>query len=108
MLQVCLTRTAVTVALSVLLASCGWFQDFPSTPSSTRKKPPWTLVGVNTDWVEVELATLETGGRYDEPIGRDDCVDFGLTARTSDGDIFARQTEEVCADGEWIITGPDS
>ncbi len=102
------SRVTLACVLSLLLAACGWFQELPTAAIVNESGETLHLVGVNSDGVEVEIAVIEAGARYPEPLGSGDCVEPRLVVRTSDGDDYAsRDRGTLCADEEWVITGPD-
>lgn len=109
-----LLRVGVILALSIVIAGCGWFQELPVFSIVNDTSQSLIISSVRTQERgfsssgESELVTLEPGARYEEPLGRGQCFDPVLIARTADGAEYAHEPHQMCAGDDWIVTGPDS
>lgn len=67
------------------------------------------VVSISSSGNELELDTIEPGERYSEQVFDCQPTPTGpqLVVRTSDGDLYARQPDQLCADDVWTVTGPD-
>jgi hypothetical protein len=103
---------AATVTASIVLAACGLFQESPVFSIANESGQTLVIVSMRTEdrgfssVGESELATLENGGRYEEPLGPGQCNNTELVARTVEGADYAPEPHPMCAGDEWIITGP--
>jgi hypothetical protein len=97
----------VVILIAVLIDVTGAWQELPTHSIINESDETLQLIATNSDGVEVELATLRPGERYTESAGAGDCVDPTFFVRTANGEVFARQPHQMCAEDEWIITGPD-
>ena len=60
------------------------------------------VVSIAPNGNELELDTIEPGGRYSGRTG--DCQPTEIVVRTTDGDLYARQPHQLCADDIWTVT----
>lgn len=67
------------------------------------------VVSISFSGNELELETLEPGEKYSEQVFDCQPTPTGpqLVVRTPDGDLYARQPDQLCADDIWTVTGPD-
>jgi hypothetical protein len=103
-----LVRVGLILAISIVTSGCGWFQEPPVFSIVNETDEILHLISINSDGLELELAVLEPGGRYEEPLGPGQCNNTPLVTRRANGSDFAREPDTMCAGDEWIITGADS
>lgn len=97
--------SAIAAVFLVLTTACNLWSEPPFFDIVNETDQALVVVAINSSDVEVELAILESGEKYSEQ--GNGCFPARLVVRTTEGQLYARQPEQLCADDVWTISEPD-
>jgi len=96
---------AIAAVFLVPTGACNLWEEQHAVQVVNDTNQALIVVASSPDGNEIELATIEPGEKYSERTS--DCEPLELAVRTTQGDLYARQPHQLCADDVWTITQPD-
>lgn len=103
------TRVVAATTLLLITAACNLWSEQRFVDVVNETEETLVVISVSGSGIELELEVLEPGNKYSQQVS--DCIPTPtgaqLVVQTTDGALYARQPEQLCADDVWTITEPD-